>query len=193
MPEGSFFLFFRLRGDFLEQNKISFRKPQIEDGPKIWDIVKHSGVLDLNSTYCYLILCKHFSNTCVVAEQKNELVGFVSAYIPPNSPDVLFIWQIGIIHALRGKGLGQSLILNLLQRPACQKISFIETTVSPNNAPSRALFTGLPQRLGTQFIEHPEFSEALFPKSDHAPEHLFRIGPFDPANIDKEVLTHENH
>ncbi|HBQ24847.1 MAG TPA: diaminobutyrate acetyltransferase, partial [Syntrophomonas sp.] len=44
------------------------RFPSEEDGRGIWELVKSTRVLDLNSAYSYLLLSKYFSDTCVVAE-----------------------------------------------------------------------------------------------------------------------------
>ena len=50
-------------------NGIVFRPPRTEDGKTLWEITKTSGTLDLNSVYHYLIMCRHFSKTCIVAEK----------------------------------------------------------------------------------------------------------------------------
>lgn len=161
----------------------SIRKPKVEDGPRIWDLVKDTAVLDLNSAYCYLIVCRDFSDTCAVTEDEEKLIGFVSAYIPPTRPDVLFIWQIAVSTPHRGRGIGYSLLLDLLQRDVCKDISFIETTISPINQSSRALFTALSRCLKTDWIETEGFPESFFPDGSHPPERLIRIGPFKPPHI----------
>ncbi|HEX9759129.1 MAG TPA: diaminobutyrate acetyltransferase [Nitrospiria bacterium] len=176
-----------------KQNEIVLRAPNVADGPKVWKLVKDSQTLDLNSVYCYLVLFKHFPDTCVVAEQEKNLIGFVTAYIPPASPNVLFIWQIGIQPIMKEKGLGKSLITHLLKRPVCQNISFIETTITPNNVASKALFHALPRTLKTACMESSGFPEDLFPEGNHPAEYLYRIGPFDPNTIEHEVLIYENH
>ena len=96
---------------------VTIRRPRMEDGANIWRLVKQSGVLDVNSSYCYLMMCKMFPDTCAVAEMDGRLVGFVIAFRPPVEPDSLFIWQIGVDPALRGNGLGKALIQTLLERP----------------------------------------------------------------------------
>ena len=85
---------------------LTLRSPTVEDAAAIWRLVRDSGVLDLNSPYSYLILCKHFAETCIVAEEAGVIVGFVTAYRPPITPDVIFVWQIGVAQSVRGRGVG---------------------------------------------------------------------------------------
>jgi L-2,4-diaminobutyric acid acetyltransferase len=159
---------------------VLYRAPRIEDGTSIWKLVRDSGALDLNSPYCYLLLCLHYRETCAVAEAEGKIVGFVSAYPPPARGDTLFIWQIGIDPALRGKGLATRLLGELLQREACSRIRYLEATVGPSNRASRALFEGFAKRLNTNISEQACFDETVFPDHDHESENLFRIGPFSP-------------
>ncbi|MGA7802718.1 MAG: diaminobutyrate acetyltransferase [Gammaproteobacteria bacterium] len=158
---------------------LTYRKSTLQDGPGVWSLVKNSGVLDVNSSYCYLLLCQDFADTCVVAEMDGKLVGFVTAYRPPTRNDVLFVWQIGVDGAARGRGVASTLLDTLLSLDACRDISYIETTISPSNGPSRALFQSLARRLEVEIAEHDGFAKELFPEGGHEPEHLFRLGPLN--------------
>jgi L-2,4-diaminobutyric acid acetyltransferase len=161
--------------DVLEN--IQLRRPNVEDGRKIWKLVRDTGVLDLNSAYSYLLLCKYFSETCVVATSGNQMAGFVSSFRPPSSPDTIFVWQIAVHDSHRGKGLGIALLKELLAREACKDVRFLETTISPSNTPSQSLFRGLARDLGTGCVVSECFQEDLFPGGTHEKEKLFRIGP----------------
>jgi L-2,4-diaminobutyric acid acetyltransferase len=162
----------------MQHEEISYRKPTIEDGASIWQLVRDSGTLDRNSTFCYLLLCKHFPETCAVAVAKGEIVGFVTAYFPPNCADTIFVWQIGITQSMRGQGLATRLLQDLLQRDVCRGVELLEATVGPTNYASRALFTALAQWLNTELNEEPCFNATLFPEENHEVENLLRIGPF---------------
>jgi L-2,4-diaminobutyric acid acetyltransferase len=148
----------------------------------MWKLVRDSGVLDVNSPYCYLILCKSFADTCAVAERDCEVVGFVTGYRPPSSSNVFFIWQIGVAEAARGQGLGAAMVLSLLKRESCRGVSHLEATVTPSNLPSKRLFQSVARSLQAQLEEQPCFAAELFPDGGHEPENLIRIGPFDIAN-----------
>jgi len=160
---------------------IRYRPPTIEDGIAIRQLVCDAGSLDVNSVYCYLLLCKDFAETCAVAEAHGEILGFVTAYLPPSREHSLFVWQIGVGAAHRGQGLATRLLQELLRRKACRGIRFLEATVGPSNAASRALFTALAERLGAELSEQPCFDAALFPDEKHEPENLIRIGPLQPS------------
>lgn len=163
-----------------------FREPTVEDGAGMWGLVRDTGVLDLNSSYSYLILAEHFSDTCIVAERGGAVVGFVTAYIPPKQPDTLFVWQVGVAEGERGNGLASRMLDELLQRPACAGVSYLDATVTPSNGPSSALFRSFARGRGTVCTVQEGFDEDLFPGTGHEPEMLFRIGPFDA--FDREEL-----
>ena len=146
----------------------------------MWRLVRDSGVLDVNSTYCYLLLCKHFAETCCLATMGDEVVGFVTAYLPPGRPDTLFVWQIGVTLEHRSHGLANRLLKELLQRDVCRCVRFVEATVAPTNHASRALFTALARQLDGNLSEQPYLAPTLFPQGEHEPENLLRIGPFSP-------------
>ena len=157
---------------------LTLRSPTVEDAAAIWRLVRDSGVLDLNSPYSYPILCKHFAETCSVAEEAGVIVGFVTAYRPPITPDVIFVWQIGVAQSVRGRGVGLMILEALVRQEAALGASFLEATVTPSNGPSRALFRAVARRFHTQCKETPYFSTRLFPTDAHEAEELFRIGPF---------------
>ena len=150
----------------------------VEDAPKIYDIIKGSKPLDLNSEYCYLILCLHFFETCVVAEWNSRIIGFISAYIQPAKKDTLFVWQVAVHQSARQKGVALKMLKHLLKRDVMMRISFVETTVTPSNQASRMMFYSLAKDLETMCVESDQFSEEMFDGDGHEREVLFRIGPF---------------
>lgn len=149
----------------------------LEDGGEIWELIKNTKVLDLNSAYYYLILCKYFKNTCVVAENNQQIVGFVSAFFHPEKPNVLFVWQVAVDESQKGKGIASSLLEELLNREECANISYLETTISPSNKASKALFNKLARKLGTSMNETESISTEIFPNENHESEQTYQIGP----------------
>lgn len=154
----------------------------MEDGAAIWRLVRDSGVLDANSAYLYLMMCRNHAGTCVVAERGGTLCGFATAYLLPAEPSTLFLWQIGVAEHARGQGLALRMMMHVLQREECAAVTHLETTVAPSNTASRALFHSLARRLGTDCQELPGFPASLFPHegsdAGHEDEPLLRIGPF---------------
>ncbi|MCP1336369.1 diaminobutyrate acetyltransferase [Futiania mangrovi] len=160
------------------KDEIRFRMPEEGDGAQIWALVKES-TLDDNSMYCNLLQCTHFADTCAVAEMDGEIVGWVSGYIPPQEPDVLFIWQVCVSEKARGRGLAKKLILSLLHRPACAEVRRIRSTITADNQASWALFGSVAEKLGTVLTRRPHFTRDNHFDGAHATEHLVTIGPFE--------------
>jgi L-2,4-diaminobutyric acid acetyltransferase len=157
--------------------EILLRQPKIEDRSQMWRLIQDCGSLDVNSTYAYLLLCKHFAKTCAVAEFKGEVVGVVTGYHPPNKTNTLFFWQIGFASSMRQSGIAKRLLLEVLQREHNREVSFLETTIGPTNTASRALFKSLARDLNAKVVEEICFDRTLFPQGNHEPEYLLRIGP----------------
>lgn len=152
------------------------------DGQAIHRLIAQCPPLDLNSLYAYLLLSEHHADTCVLAEDDaGRVVGFVSAYIPPRHADVLFVWQVAVHPSARGCGLAGRMLRHLLARRAASEVRYIETTVGPDNAASRGVFTGLAGRLNAACSDSALFESELFGQEGHEEERLLRIGPFQPS------------
>jgi L-2,4-diaminobutyric acid acetyltransferase len=160
------------------------RNVRPSDAAEMWRLVRRSEALDLNSPYAYLLLCRHHGRTCLVAEEEDRLVGFVTAYVPPAEPDVVFVWQIAVAASHRRRGLARRLIQQLLDR--CPEARFVECTVTPSNAASLRLFRDLAAARGAEFSLTPGFAVGDFPPESpaHEQEDVVRIGPFDGGRSD---------
>ena len=162
-----------------ESNKLVLRKPHVEDAVKIHALINACKPLELNSVYSYLLLCKHFADTCVVAEENDEILAFLSGYCLPSDPEVFFVWQVAVDSQIRERGLGKRLLHEALQRETCQVCHFIETTITLSNTASLRLFWSVARDLEAYCEESVYFSKELFGKKNHETEYLFRIGPFN--------------
>ena len=156
---------------------IILRRPQLEQGKAVHELVQRCPPLDLNSSYSYFLLCSHFADTCVVAEQEGVAVGFISAYRLPQAPQTLFVWQVAVDARARGRQLAGRMLEELLLRPACAGLQFIETTVSPSNHASRRVFERFAATHGAAWHEEAFLTPAHFGAESHEEEVLFRIGP----------------
>jgi L-2,4-diaminobutyric acid acetyltransferase len=155
------------------------RAPRPSDGAAMWALVREAGTLDENSAYLYVLLADRFGDTCAVAERDGRLVAVLTGFRPPRDPSTYFVWQIGVHHDARGRGLASRLIDEVLARHP--DVRFVEATVSPSNAASRALFAGLARRRGAALETLSGYGAALFPPP-HEREPLLRIGPFAPPS-----------
>lgn len=175
-----------------DNSEFVLRPPRVGDASRICQLVHDSGVLDANSCYLYLLLCRDFADTCVVAVREERIVGFVTAYRPPARSDVLFVWQVAVAAVARRRQLGLRMLTHVVGSEACRDVRFVEATVAPSNVPSRRLFDSLARRLNCPLQESEGFLPADFvddqsstqqsPTSlqqveQHEAEPLIRIGP----------------
>ena len=166
----------------MESNEIILRKPTAEDGMDVFDLVERCAPLDPNSSYCNLLQCSHFSDTAVAAEKQGELVGFVSGYqIPGRQEPTWFVWQVAVDAKARGLGLAKKMVVEVLNRADMQSVKYIETTITPDNEASWALFRSLAKQLDAPLEDSVMFDETKHFKGRHGTEHLVRIGPFNLA------------
>jgi L-2,4-diaminobutyric acid acetyltransferase len=160
-----------------QATEIALRQPVAEDGSAVHELIAACPPLDTNSMYCNLLQCAHFSATSVAAELGGDIVGFISGYIQPDKPDTLFIWQVAVGEKARGQGLAGRMLKEILARPACDAVRFIETTITPDNRASWALFESLTNKLGTELKRSVMFERQQHFAGQHETEMLARIGP----------------
>lgn len=160
-----------------QSDQVEIRKPKVSDGGPMWELVKETGVLDVNSSYSYLMLSKFFQDTCMVAVNSERLIGFVTGFKPPHEPDTLFVWQIAVSDHYRGQGLGTRLLHQLVSQQ--ENIRYVTATISPSNKPSQSLFRKFASTFGTSVsVDTAQgFTADQFPGGNHEAEHLFRVGP----------------
>lgn len=153
--------------------------PRLEDGAALWRIARDSRVLDLNSSYSYLLWCRDHATTSVVArDAEGEPVGFITGYLRPQNPRTLFIWQVAVDHSQRGRGLAAAMLDALAARTGEEHgVTSIETTVTPDNTASDRLFASFARRHDTPLRRDVLFDAEVFPENGHEPEVLYRIGP----------------
>lgn len=162
--------------------ELLFRQPNSLDGMPVHTLIQASPPLDTNSVYCNLLQCTHFAPTCVVVELKGEIVAFMSAYVKPDAPNVLFVWQMVVAAAGRGQGVAGRMLTHLLSREHLSKIQFIETTISPGNAPSESVFLRFASTHDAHIDKSIFFSKDDHFHGQHDDEVLYRIGPFSLSN-----------
>lgn len=144
----------------------------------IHQLVAASPPLDTNSVYCNLLQCSHFAETSIIAKAGAQCMGFISGYLIPARPDTLFVWQVVVAQAARGQGLASRMLEQLIQRPNCAQVQYIETTITPDNAASWALFRKLARQLDAPLNDTVGFDQQIHFQGAHATEHLLRLGPF---------------
>ena len=160
-------------------------RPVVADGAALWRIARDSKVLDLNSSYSYLLWCRDFAATSAVARDPDgSPVGFVTGYVRPDRPHTLLVWQVAVDAGHQGRGLAAALLDALARRVGAEQgLTTVETTITPGNTASERLFTSFAGRHGAAVEREVLFDAGLFPADpagldgSHDPEVLYRIGP----------------
>jgi len=159
---------------------ISFRVARPTDGAALWRVVKATGTLEVNSPYFYVLFATDFGDTCLLAEHDGEVVGAVVGYRPPREPETAFVWQIGVLPAYRGCGLGIRMLNAWLELPANRRCTWLTATVAEDNPASQALFRRIARDRHARCEVAPHFTADLFPVP-HSPEPIYRVGPLSRA------------
>lgn len=173
----------------LAPSPLTLRPPRTADGAALWRLVRDMGGLELNSAYFYLLYCRDYADSCLIAEEDGRLAGFVLGHRPPSRPQSLFVWQIGVAPHMRQRGVGLQLLNALIDRRDAQTSDdsqpwrYLEASVSPDNRPSRLLFRGIAERRQVPCEVGPYLSAEQFPEK-HPREDLLRIGPFPLIDMD---------
>ncbi|MCA1675444.1 MAG: diaminobutyrate acetyltransferase [Actinobacteria bacterium] len=163
---------------------MTIAEPDSTDGPQLWRLARDSGVLDVNSSYVYLLWCRDFAGTSAVARADGTVVGFVTGFLRPEAPDTVMIWQVAVDAGQRGRNLAARMLHAIVDRLSSRGVRWMHTTVSPSNEASIRLFTALARDRGTEIERRELFAPDDFPteeSGDHEAEDLYVIGPFPPA------------
>ena len=159
---------------------IELVQPTAELGAAVHKLIYECPPLDTNSMYCNLLQSSHFAETAVAAVLENELVGFISGYRIPQRPETLFVWQVAVGEKARGQGLAGRMLKEILSREQNHDIKRIETTITPDNKASWALFESLARKLDTEISSSVMFDRKKHFADQHDTEMLVKVGPFKP-------------
>jgi L-2,4-diaminobutyric acid acetyltransferase len=158
---------------------LTLDSPRPTDGADLWRIARDSEALDLNSSYSYLLWCRDYAGTSIVARDASGVpVAFITGYTRPEAPRTLLVWQVAVDSGQRGRGLAAAMLDALARRTARERaVNVIETTVTPDNTASNRLFASFAARHGAAMKSEVLFDAGAFPEHGHQPEVLHRIGP----------------
>ncbi len=162
----------------MDKDVVTIEAPRSEDGAAVHDLIAACPPLDTNSLYMNLIQTTHFANTCALAREDGEVIGWVSGNIPTEEPEVFFLWQVAIGEKARGKRIPKRLVADIFSRPSCKDVRFLKTTITPDNEASWGLFKSIARWLDAPLQESPFFDEDKHFKGRHDSEILVTIGPF---------------
>lgn len=112
---------------------VTAAEPALADDPHLWRLARDSQVLDLHSSYAYLLWCRDFAGTSVVAKVDGNVVGFVTGYLRPVTPDTVMVWQVAVEAGHRRRNLGSRMLHTLIDRLWPQGVRWLQATISPSH------------------------------------------------------------
>jgi L-2,4-diaminobutyric acid acetyltransferase len=142
----------------------------------LWRMAADSVSLDVNSPYAYLLWCRDFAGTSVIASLDGRPAGFLAGYRRPRQVDTVMVWQVAVGGADRGTGIAGRILDHLVRRLQPDGVTYLEASVTPDNIASQGLFQAFARRWGAPLERRELFGADLF-TDGHSPELLFRIGP----------------
>jgi L-2,4-diaminobutyric acid acetyltransferase len=155
---------------------LDLRPPTVADGPALLRMAADSTILDVNSPYAYLLWCRDFAGTSVIAHLHQKPAGFLTGYRRPDEPTTVMMWQVAVETAHRDAGIASRMLDHLTQRLQPAGITHVEASTTPDNVASQRLFGAFARRWDAPLERRELFGTELFPDG-HAAELLLRIGP----------------
>lgn len=160
----------------VELSSIALRRPVIDDAAAMWHISDRTAIRDTNSLSHYLLMCRDFSDTSIAAYYQDGLIGFITAYLRPSSPTVLFVWQTAVDPDINAPGLATQMLNTLVDRAVMRGVSYIETSINRRNCLFRMMLRRFAHERGAQIECNLLFDDWVLP-DNHEAEVLHRIGP----------------
>lgn len=152
---------------------VEIRAARPGDGPLFHRLAVDVGGLDVNTRYFYELMASMFSTTCCIARDDEGPLGFVVGVRPPERPDSVFVWQVGVLARGRGRGVARALLDHFVDA-AEPAPTALEATVTPSNQASRRLFASFAASRDSEVRWQPYLTaESLsgFSADDESAEH----------------------
>ncbi len=117
-----------------------YRNMKKEDKPQIISIT-HEGAPYITEykDYIYWLASTIFQKYSFVAEENEKIYGFVTV-LPEPGENVLFVWQLGVAKAMRGKHIGYHLLQNVWNCAEKGGYKGLITSIEPGNVASYNTF-----------------------------------------------------
>ncbi|MER7394140.1 diaminobutyrate acetyltransferase [Streptomyces sp. NPDC000151] len=160
-----------------------FRRPRIEDGPAVWELVENTPGLDSNSPYYYTLWFRDFADCSLVATVDDEIVGFLTGYRRPDEPDTYFAWQTAVTPRHGIPFLGVKIFEQVVVEQVAKGARFVEATVSAENKAIIMVLKKIAKKYAAEVETSVLFPSNLLPSAADGPddahhdEVLYRIGP----------------
>ncbi len=117
----------------------AIRRAREDDFRAVAAFVATCPPLEAYPQHVYRILLRT-AGPCFVAEAEGRIVGWVAGLARHDRPETWFLWQIGVVPEMQGRGLGGRLLEAVEAALREAGLRRIELTIDPENDPSRRLF-----------------------------------------------------
>nr|WP_163502630.1 GNAT family N-acetyltransferase [Halomonas socia] len=129
---------------------LQYRHPSLEDAHEIYQLAKSTDQLDRYPEYFYLLWCRDFKGTSLIAKKDHVLAGFIIGYIRPEDPATLLIWQQAMSPKILNRGTGVRMLYYLTKKCVSNGTRFIEATIDPKNQPAERTLLGISKKFNTK-------------------------------------------
>lgn len=134
------------------------RESQEKDVNDIYNLVPNLAPLTPHTRYTYWNLFRNFAESCFIAVNENQLIGFITSHPTTSPPNEWFIWQAGIMPEYRGTGLIDNLQDRVIEVARQSGALAINTSIETDNLRSLGAFSRMAVRLGTTMDEVIRFN-----------------------------------
>lgn len=118
------------------KNNFKFRHPDENDAPLIQELARKCPPLDVHTVYTYWVICKFFSESCIIAEDNGVPFAYITAV---ETDDTVFIWQICISEKYRGMKIS-ALLIDFVLNYAEAKNKTVSVSIDKENTASNSAF-----------------------------------------------------
>jgi len=116
---------------------MEIRKVNVEDAVLLRKLAHECKPLDVHTPYTYWVVCNFFGDGCFILQDNRKAVGYIMTLL---KGDCLFIWQIGILEAYRGKKHSRALLMAAEQYAREKGLEKMLVSIAPENQNSYHAF-----------------------------------------------------
>lgn len=105
--------------------------------------------LDKHTTYTYWVARKMFPELFLVADIKEQVVGFTFGV---QKNDCVFLWQVGVLENFRHHGIASRLIHEFINQAKQRGAVEMLVTISPSNRASKRVFESVAKDSNSELL-----------------------------------------
>ena len=156
-----------------------------DDLQRVSRFVESCPPLERHTGFTYWVTFNFWGDTCFVATEGDEIVGYASGVGAGTSPDLIYIWQVGVAERYRGNGLSRRLISKVAEAAREKGFRRANVSIAPDNAASLSAFRRVAADLGHELEAAGEVS-FRDPEGHSVEEVLYSFGICSEERADDE-------